>query len=323
MVPCFVFILWWQNGAIILSKSPLSTQMSPFCHLRSRSMKWDSWLSLSMPWWPKFLIPPGCLVGWVHECLDVEVLLSWMDLCSKKATSDGEQIPHHLLWSDPDPLPIGAGRGKRSAGWIGTTPIQKSWQENCRFVVASYVAHPAIQVDNVSSWTVAGFCMLKGLIELRKHGVFTSALIKKHWYWPKCYVVNGCTYGRKTIGCCWCPSRTNGQRLLQHLCYEGRWTWHHAYGDLWWATYQGGTKWHYAHGARQTPKNDQDIQVPSALWWLATTFTATSSMTTTIIATTRALSADCLWRQLGSLTGGRTGCLRLSWEFARSTHTLQ
>ena len=155
------------------------------------------------------------MFGWVHERLDVEVLLSWMDLRSKKTTPNGEQIPHHLLWSDPDPLPIGAGRGKRSAGWIGTTPIQKSWQENCRFVVASYVAHPAIQVDNVSSWTVAGFCMLKGLIELRKHGVFTSALIKKHWYWPKCYVVNGCTYGRKTIGCCWCPSRTNGQCPLQ------------------------------------------------------------------------------------------------------------
>ena len=27
--------------------------------------------------------------------------------------------------------------------------------------------------------------MLKGLIKSRKHGVFTSALIKKCWYWPR------------------------------------------------------------------------------------------------------------------------------------------
>ena len=27
--------------------------------------------------------------------------------------------------------------------------------------------------------------MLKGLIELRKRGVFASALIKKRWYWPR------------------------------------------------------------------------------------------------------------------------------------------
>ena len=31
----------------------------------------------------------------------------------------------------------------------------------------------------------SGFCMLKGIIELRKNGVFASALIKKRRYWPK------------------------------------------------------------------------------------------------------------------------------------------
>jgi hypothetical protein len=31
----------------------------------------------------------------------------------------------------------------------------------------------------------SGFCVLKGIIELKKVGVFVSALIKKHWYWPK------------------------------------------------------------------------------------------------------------------------------------------
>ena len=31
----------------------------------------------------------------------------------------------------------------------------------------------------------SGFCVLKGLIQLRKMGVFASALIKKRRYWPK------------------------------------------------------------------------------------------------------------------------------------------
>ena len=30
----------------------------------------------------------------------------------------------------------------------------------------------------------SGFCMLKGIVELRKKGVFASAFIKKRWYWP-------------------------------------------------------------------------------------------------------------------------------------------
>ena len=31
----------------------------------------------------------------------------------------------------------------------------------------------------------SGFCVLKGITELRKKGVFASALIKKWRYWPK------------------------------------------------------------------------------------------------------------------------------------------
>ena len=31
----------------------------------------------------------------------------------------------------------------------------------------------------------SGFCVLKGIIKLRKKGVFASALIKKKQYWPK------------------------------------------------------------------------------------------------------------------------------------------
>jgi hypothetical protein len=31
----------------------------------------------------------------------------------------------------------------------------------------------------------SGFCVLQGLVELKKIGVFASALIKKRRYWPK------------------------------------------------------------------------------------------------------------------------------------------
>ena len=30
----------------------------------------------------------------------------------------------------------------------------------------------------------SGFCVLRGIIELNKWGVYASALIKKHKYWP-------------------------------------------------------------------------------------------------------------------------------------------
>ena len=31
----------------------------------------------------------------------------------------------------------------------------------------------------------SGFCVLKGIVELKKHGVYASTLIKKWNYWPK------------------------------------------------------------------------------------------------------------------------------------------
>ena len=35
----------------------------------------------------------------------------------------------------------------------------------------------------------SGFCVLKGIVALRKKSVFATALVKKHWYWSK-YVKN-------------------------------------------------------------------------------------------------------------------------------------
>ncbi len=30
----------------------------------------------------------------------------------------------------------------------------------------------------------SGFCVLKGIVELKKEGIFAGALINKHQYWP-------------------------------------------------------------------------------------------------------------------------------------------
>ena len=49
----------------------------------------------------------------------------------------------------------------------------------------------------------SGFCVLKGIVEFKKHGVYASALIKKQKYWPKIYqgqCNNGQFQGQK------CPS---------------------------------------------------------------------------------------------------------------------
>ena len=50
-----------------------------------------------------------------------------------------------------------------------------------------------------------------------------------------------CTHGRKHLGAVDAlPGQANGQRPLWHLCHEGCWTWHHAYGDLLRASYLSG-----------------------------------------------------------------------------------
>ena len=113
-----------------------------------------------------------------------------MDLCSKKATSDEERIPHHLLWSDRDPVPIGAGRGKRLASQIGTTrlPYKNLGRKTVGLLLC--LAQP-IHTSGRCVILDSGFCILKGLtIKLRKRGVFTSALIKKCRYWPR-YSMDG------------------------------------------------------------------------------------------------------------------------------------
>ena len=50
----------------------------------------------------------------------------------------------------------------------------------------------------------SGFCVLKGIVELKKHGVYASALIKKRKYWPK-YIKGGAirdNFKDKNVGDC-------------------------------------------------------------------------------------------------------------------------
>ena len=50
----------------------------------------------------------------------------------------------------------------------------------------------------------SGFCVLKGIVELKKHGVYTSTLIKKRKYWPK-YIKGDAIkqhFNEKAVGDC-------------------------------------------------------------------------------------------------------------------------
>jgi hypothetical protein len=47
----------------------------------------------------------------------------------------------------------------------------------------------------------SGFCVLRGIIELIKMGVFAFVLIKKHWYWPKDFDGNAISSYFASKGC--------------------------------------------------------------------------------------------------------------------------
>ena len=46
------------------------------------------------------------------------------------------------------------------------------------------ILEPIFASGSVVVWD-SGFCVLKGIIELKKRGLYASALIKKCCYWPK------------------------------------------------------------------------------------------------------------------------------------------
>ena len=68
---------------------------------------------------------------------------------------------------------------------------------DCCFVCWSPSLRDVIILDS-------GFCVLKGIVELKKLGVYASALIKKRKYWPK-YIKGDAIkqhFDEKTVGDC-------------------------------------------------------------------------------------------------------------------------
>ena len=64
----------------------------------------------------------------------------------------------------------------------------------------------------------SGFCMLKGIVELKKCGVYASALIEKWKYWPKYIKGNAIRdhFNKKNVGDCdsW---KLNMEEVLFHV----------------------------------------------------------------------------------------------------------
>ena len=91
----------------------------------------------------------------------------------------------------------------------------------------------------------SGFCVLKGLIELRKRGVFASALIKKRWYWPR-YVdgnaINAHMAGKPLGAVDALPGQMDNVPFNIFVMKDVEHDTMLSYGDLWRPTYQGGTK---------------------------------------------------------------------------------
>ena len=78
-----------------------------------------------------------------------------------------------------------------------TTTMETLWLIVANFLEPIYTRGSAVVLDS-------GFCILKGIIELKKRGVYASALIKKCLYWPKYIKGNGIKshFDDKDVGDC-------------------------------------------------------------------------------------------------------------------------
>ena len=109
--------------------------------------------------------------------------LSWIHVCSPKALVIRKWIPHSLLWQYRNHVCNGNSQGKRCSPITKISRVWWSWWEDW-WAIAS-----TLKIDLRSARIVvildSGFCVLKGIIELRKKGLYASVLIKKRRFWPK------------------------------------------------------------------------------------------------------------------------------------------
>ena len=75
--------------------------------------------------------------------------------------------------------PLANGARGREGCSIPTSPKIQQSRENCWIVASGFGA------DFWEGKYGSGFCVLKGIVELKKCGVYASTLIKKWKYWPK------------------------------------------------------------------------------------------------------------------------------------------
>ena len=122
----------------------------------------------------------GQLLGRVNEYLDQQVQLPRMDVRAKEALALWQGVPHGVLLIVRHPLANGA-RGREGCS-IPTSPEIQQSRKNCWIVALGL--EPIFEKGNMVVLD-SGFCVLKGIVELKKHGVYASTLLKKQKYWPK------------------------------------------------------------------------------------------------------------------------------------------
>ena len=112
--------------------------------------------------------------------MDQQVQLSWMDVHANEALVFGNE--YHtvccslsgILWQ------MELVEGKDSPSQI----IPKFNNEGKMVGLLLRVLEPIFDKEMVVMLN-SGFCVLRGIVELKKWGVYASALIKKCKYWPK------------------------------------------------------------------------------------------------------------------------------------------
>ena len=102
-----------------------------------------------------------------------------LDILSQEASSNRKRVPFHMLWSLWYNFSIDIVEGNTRPKELPSDPrTKKTTNLLLRLCKSLYISGKVVILES-------GFCVLEGLIELRKVGVFAGAIIKKRLYWPK------------------------------------------------------------------------------------------------------------------------------------------
>ena len=153
----------------------------------------------------------------------------------------------------------------------------------------------------------SGFCVLKGIVELKKRGIYASALIKKRKYWTK-YIkgdVIGQHFDEKSVGDCdsW---KGNMDEVPFHVYAMKEPDYVMSLMSTYGTNLQSGKE--TCHEWVDSDRTKKQQNSTTLKWWAITSYTDTLSTTTTI-NDTHLLA----WRLFGAPSTGPTMCFPSCW----------